>query len=78
MEEVVPETQSIVAFQKERVKDFLEKSWKNMVEMMKDDDQSINYIPEKKFQVVTSRRRNKKSKSTRKTRSKYSHPKMYL
>lgn len=31
------------------MKDFLEKSWENMAEMMNDDDKSINYIPEKEF-----------------------------
>lgn len=65
MEEVVPETQAIVEFQKEQVKDFLETSQANMAQQVNDKDKGIDYILEKEFQMVTSRRRNRKSKSTR-------------
>lgn len=49
--EIVRETQDIVEFQKEKVQDFLEKSWANMDDFANDEDRGNDYIPEKEFQL---------------------------
>lgn len=76
--DIVPETQAIVEFQKEQVKYFLVKSWANMDDLANDEDCGIDYIPEKGFQLVTSRRRNINSKSNNNTRHKSSQSKASL
>lgn len=64
MVDLVLETQEC-QLQTDKVKEFLQNSWDNMAEGVSEDEIGIDYIPEREFQLVTSKkRRGKKPKAT--------------
>lgn len=66
--EVVPETR-IDESQRKQITDFLQDSWANMVDANNLDDNGVNLLQDKDFQLVTSKRRKgKKSLQLGKTR----------
>lgn len=69
IDQVIPETQAIMEYDKDKFKDFLEKSWANMAYLDTGKEQEEDISPEHDFQLVTSKRRNKKTKSKNNTTS---------
>ena len=78
IEEVIPETQASVHYKKDKVKDFLEKYWANMVDLTDGEDLEEDINPKEEFQLTTSKRRNKTSKAKNNTISRSSQRKSSL
>ncbi|KAI5403314.1 hypothetical protein KIW84_050759 [Lathyrus oleraceus] len=78
IEEVIRETQAIVQYKKDKVKDFLEKSWANMADLTDEEDLEEDINPKLEFQLSTLKIRNKTSKAQNNTRSSSSQSKSSL